>query len=502
MNSTIQHFFYSSSLFFSELGSSFGHGKHLHNARFARPHELKALEAYPIGEKAVSLLLGESHYSRFLRVQPTRNRRELGNLLVVAPTRGGKGLLAVSQLLTWPHSVVVNDIKGDLYQQTAGYRQTFSDVYVIDPEAKGNQHNPLQGKQTEDELFSSATHLLFKADEGDGAIFTQRATVMLTQVLLAAKIKGFSPLPFVRYIVRLGLEDAAIALNTISPELATQFLDNRIERVNFETDRFLTSSWGTLAARMRPLLTENVIRCFDGSDFTAEEIMTAKRPVTIYLRWPERDLLALSPLVRLLWGSIIDDLITMYDKTAGKNCNPVLLLLDEAGRTAIPSLAEHATTVVGRGISLWIAIQSLSQLEAVYGKARAQILRDNMETQLYYRPSNQQTAEYLERCLGKRSSYAHSHTKHEGTETSEGLSEQGIPLLTAQDIKRLRDEDIIGFHRNLQPFRAKRMDWRRFPILAQRRDMPPPDLAILPPLEERPVIGGLSSAWIDPDGMN
>jgi type IV secretory pathway TraG/TraD family ATPase VirD4 len=87
--------------------------------------------------------------------------------------------------------------------------------------------------------------------------------------------------------------------------------------------------------------------------------MTADKPVTLYLRWNERDLLALAPLVRLrlLWGSLIDELITTYDKAEGKNCHPVLLLIDEAGRTAIPSLADHATTVNGRGISLWIAIQ-------------------------------------------------------------------------------------------------------------------------------------------------
>ena len=29
-----------------------------------------------------------------------------------------------------------------------------------------------------------------------------------------------------------------------------------------------------------------------------------------------------------------------------------MLLIDEAGRTAIPTLADHATTVVGRGISI------------------------------------------------------------------------------------------------------------------------------------------------------
>src|SRR5437879_12302121 len=104
----------------------------------------------------------------------------------------------------------------------------------------------------------------------------------------------------------------------------------------------------------------------------------------------------------------MDELITTYVKAEGKGCKTVLLLVDEAGRTAIPSLADHATTVVGRGISLWIAMQSLSQLEAVYGRARAQVLKDNMESQIYYRPSNQETADYLEHCLGRVSAYSHS----------------------------------------------------------------------------------------------
>jgi type IV secretion system protein VirD4 len=152
---------------------------------------------------------------------------------------------------------------------------------------------------------------------------------------------------------------------------------------------------------------------------------------------------------------------------------PLLLLIDEAGRTAIPSLADHAATVVGRGVSLWIAVQSLAQLHAVYGRARAQVLRDNVESQLYYRPSNQETAEYLERCLGRKSGFASSRTSHEGSSVSEGLSEQSAPLLTAQEIKQLGDEDVIGFHRRLPPFQAKRMDWRRYSVLARGGGCPP-----------------------------
>jgi type IV secretion system protein VirD4 len=468
-------------VFFNRILAALQHSQSLHHARFSALHELVNLLSSTFS--GTGLLLGVSHLKHLLHVIPTTTRRELGNLLIVAPTRGGKGLLATSQLLTWRHSVIVNDIKGDLFDQTAGYRSTLGKVYVIDPTGRGNRFDPLLGKQTEDELLSSATHLLHKPDEGEGAIFTQRATVMLTQLFLAARAEGMPPLPYVRHMIRTGLPDAAERLNSINPDLATQFLDVRYAAADF-TDRFLLSAWGTLTARMRPLLTETVIRSLSGSDFSAKDLMYSEKPITVYLRWTERDLLALSPLVRLMWGTLIDGLITSFDKAQGKNCQPVLLLIDEAGRTAIPSLADHATTVVGRGISLWIAVQSLSQLDAVYGRTRATVLRDNMESQIYYRPANQATADYLEHCLGRKSEYARSETLRDGAATSEGRTEQGIPLMTSQDIKQLKDEDIIGFHRLLPPFRAKRMDWRLFPILSQRQAMPPPQLATLPPLDD------------------
>jgi type IV secretion system protein VirD4 len=57
---------------------------------------------------------------------PTALRRELAHALIVGPPRSGKGLLAVSQLLTWEGSVIVNDLKGELFEATAGYRSRFS----------------------------------------------------------------------------------------------------------------------------------------------------------------------------------------------------------------------------------------------------------------------------------------------------------------------------------------------------------------------------------------
>jgi type IV secretion system protein VirD4 len=470
-------------VFLSRVSAFFSHVDHLHHARFARLHELNKLSTNTFDE--TSLLLGVNQFNHILSVRPTKTRRELGNLLAVAPTRGGKGLLAVSELLSWPHSVVVNDIKGDLFLQTAGHRSRLGKVFVIDPTGIGHHYDPLQGRETEDELYSSAKHLLFDPSDGDGVIFTQRATVQLTQLFRAAKMQSLPAFPYVYHLVQFGLRDAAERLNTLSPMLATRFLDARLEAANWD-DKFLLSSWSTLSARLA-FLTQTVIRSLSSGDFTARDLMCGDAPISVYLRWPERDLLALSPLVRLLWGSLIDSLIANFDilQGKGKNCRPVLLLIDEAGRTAIPSLADHATTVVGRGITLWIAIQALSQLETVYGKARADTLRNNMDTQIYYRQASQETAEYLQRSLGYRSGFAHSHTTHEGVETSEGQAEQAVALMTAQEIKQMRDDEIIGFHRNLPPFKARRMDWRGFPLLIERRSLPPPQLSALPSLDER-----------------
>jgi type IV secretion system protein VirD4 len=474
-------------------------GQGLHRARFANTSEVWPLTtpSFPVA----SLLLGTRRFllsRRLVTVRKTKQRPELGNLLIVAPTRSGKGLLAVSQLLTWHQSVIVNDIKGDLFTQTAGFRSLLGPVYVLDPTGVGHAYDPLQGKTSEDALYASAAHLLHQAEERD-QIFTQRAITMLACIFAAARREGVPTLPYTRMMLRSGLTACAERLHMVSPELATIFLDVSLANANF-TDRFLLSAWGTLTTRMRPLLTETVVRSLAQSDFTAEQIMVSAKPVTVYLRWKEQDLLALAPLVRLVWGSLIDELVTTYDSRAGHGCQPVLLLIDEAGRTAIPSLADHATTVVGRGISLWLAVQSLSQLEVVYGKARAQVLRDNMESQLYYRPTDVATARYVEERCGRQSAYAHHSNAQQGGHTSEGRSEQAIPLLSAYDFLRYKDHEVIGFHRALPPFKVERMDWRQYPMLQKRRSVPPPTLSALPAIVDMPMMQVLDrSHYIDPD---
>jgi type IV secretory pathway TraG/TraD family ATPase VirD4 len=207
----------------SRVTSFLSSDRHLYAARFARVHELAGLISLRID--GAGLLVGYTKHDQLLQVRSTSQCKELGNLLAVAQTRGDKGLLAESQLLSWKHSVVVNDIKGDLFTKTAGYRATLGEVYVFDPtRGRGHRLDPLAGMRTEDELLRAAANFLFHPDEGDGGIFTKRACNILTQLFLAAKLEGIAPLPYVRQMIRAGLVQAVERLHALSPELATQVL--------------------------------------------------------------------------------------------------------------------------------------------------------------------------------------------------------------------------------------------------------------------------------------
>jgi type IV secretory pathway TraG/TraD family ATPase VirD4 len=131
-----------------------------------------------------------------------------------------------------------------------------------------------------------------------------------------------------------------------------------------------------------------------------------------------------------------------------------------------------------------------------------------MDTKLFYRQADQETAEYIERALGKQSGFARSESQSGAEQTRSGLSEQAVPLLTAQEITQLRSDEILCQHANYPKFRVKRMDWRAYPQLVERRAIPAPVLAPLTvPLPRLPTVSGNTDPAghpraIDPDALH
>jgi type IV secretion system protein VirD4 len=467
----------------------------LHRARWANRRDLRAVLARPSRRSAErpadlppaeALILGTLGNDWVaVCTQPTHG--ELGGVLVVGRPRSGKGLLATTQLLgAWEQrSVVVTDLKGEAHAATAGYRSRLGKVFVLDPTGVGHRFDPLADRHTEDDLYRMAQDLLHVDGEGDGQAFTERAASMLCAVFVAAKREGVPCLPYARELIRLGLRGAGARLDQVDPLLCRQLLADAFQDADWES-RFLTGSWQTLVSRAMPLLTERVVRTFGGSDFRPADLLSAE-PIAVYLRLTERDMRGLKPLLRLVWESLLNDMVAHYDAVAGAGCHPVLLMLDEAARFAVPSLPAYAATVPGRGISLWVAVQSLSQLDGVYGRSDALALRDSLESQVFYRPSELATAQWLEERLGEVSAFARSYSATPfGERRSESRAERPVPLLSAQEILQMPQECVLAFHRDLPPSRLERANWLEHAALIGRQGLVVPAIRELPPAPTLP----------------
>jgi type IV secretory pathway TraG/TraD family ATPase VirD4 len=215
------------SFWFSRLAALFGTQKHLHNDRFATDPEVKNL----VHNASSGLVLGLDRFGRLLTVEKTIDRPHLGHLAVFGPTGSGKTTRQEKQLRKWKGPAIVNDPKFYLSNSTAEIRRKLGKVYFFSPsEGTGDTYDPLEGIESERKIYSLAKHLLYVPHEKDPA-FTERATKMLTQLFLTAKLArkmgetDLRPLPYVAWLLSLGgLNDVAREVNTISPALAQKLL--------------------------------------------------------------------------------------------------------------------------------------------------------------------------------------------------------------------------------------------------------------------------------------
>jgi|SoiMetStandDraft_2_1073263.scaffolds.fasta_scaffold00502_12 type IV secretion system protein VirD4 len=500
----MKQFLYQLHVFFSWLGDSpfvkfLFPQKQLHSARYMLVHEQekKSIPRAHILKKLPAIFLAAARFDRVLCVRPTKEQDELGNVLFIGKTRSGKGLAIETNLLIWPFSVIVYDIKGrELYLRTKDFREKGlgGKVFVLDPSDPNtsNQYDPFENFNTESKLQSAAKTLLHRDNEGENAIFTERAITMLVQIFIAAKLEGYRLLPYAYYLLSKGLPEVAKTLQEISrkhdftPNLATVFLDMTYAQAVQEEfkSRFLNDCYSTMTTRMKHMLTRESVLCFMGSDFTAKDIITSKTPISLYLCWPEQHLLALSPLIQLITDSLINGMTGYYDSVQGKGCFRVLKVFDEAFRMGIPKLYDYATTVCGRGISLLVSAQSDSQIYAAFGQYNGEVFKEQFDHIVNYRPAPaaNRTAHAHEESLGYTSGFAQSKTDHEHG-TSEGESEQKIPLMPAHECKRMKKTQVIVEIDGEWSTIAERLDHRNIPELQGRLTRQP---SVVTALAERP----------------
>lgn len=460
------------------------------DARFASPTEVDRA-GLTGGDGQPGILIGR-HRGKFLSLP--------GQLSVMlsAPTRSGKGVgVVIPNLLNWPDSVVVLDIKGENYDITAGYRAAHGQaVYAFSPfdeDARTHRWNPLTavrssplhrvgdlltvgqvffpndgGGTSSEAFFNDQARNLFL---GLGLVFLETPSLPRTigEMLRQSSGKGRSLKDHLSGLITQRREEG----NPLSDECA-----DALQRLLSNSENTLSSVVATFNAPLTIFADAVVDAATSADDFRLEDVR--RRRMSVYVRIPPNRLVNARPLLNLFFSQLVSlntQSLPEQDPTLNVQC---LLVNDEftaMGRVGV--ITNAAAFLAGYNLRLLTVVQAMSQLDAVYGDKEARTFATNHGLQILYAPREQRDADEYSAMLGHFTERATSRGRsrsfsgHGSSTVSRNESEQRRALLLPQEFKELGSERLVVIFENCKPILAEKIRYYRDKAFSSRL-MPAP----------------------------
>jgi type IV secretion system protein VirD4 len=426
----------------------------------------------------------------------------------------------VPTLLSWPHSVVVNDQKAELWNLTAAWRKAGANNLVMkfDPGAEEGSvsFNPLEeirlGTIHEVGDVQNLVTILVDPD-GKGLVdhWAKTSHAFLTgavlHVLYKKKAEGkIAALPdialalsdpeqkiehlYYEMIVNSWGQGGAPGVET-HPTIASAARD-MLNRPDEERGSVLSTAMSFLSLYRDPLVAKNVAL----SDFKIADLMNHKTPVTLYLVVRAEDKDRMRPLMRLIINQLVRVLlrpeITFVDgRPKPPHKHRLLLMLDEfPSYGKLEVFQEALAYIAGYGIKAYLIMQDMSQLWGAYGKDES--ILSNCHLRIAYAPNRIETAEWLSRMAGTATIVKEDITtsgKRFGAvlaNVSKTYHQVSRPLATADEIMRLRSPvkdvndlivapgDMLIFVAGHAPIFGTQSLYFRDPVFRERARLPVP----------------------------
>lgn len=204
----------------------------------------------------------------------------------------------------------------------------------------------------------------------------------------------------------------------------------------------------TARRHMRFLSYPALRDCLSGNDFDLKDLKTQK--LTIYLCLPAMRLGTCSRFLRLF----VNLTLAAMEQEPAKPSIPVLMVLDEfATLGKMRAVEDAAGQIAGFGVKLWVILQDLGQLKALYAD-RWQTFLGNAGVLQFFANSDQFTLDYVSKRLGTTTltvrNKAETSDQDQTRTDRRGLSwqMQTQPLLTGEEIARFFGRDD-AFQRQL-----------------------------------------------------
>jgi len=388
-----------------------------------------------------------------------------GHHLVVAGTRGGKGISAVvPAILDHQGPVVALDIKGENFAVTRRHRRKLGrDVAVLNPfgviEPSRSQFNPLDYIRR-DELARDVDLVadgLMRPEQGDGAHFSEmgreliaaaieviviqevpqrRNLIAVADLLLSSNLDARLE-AWVKYSDDVGHRPAQVA--------ATILRAGDRERGSIQTSISKAFSW------MQSDAMRHFLQC---STFRMDDLLDNK--LDLYIVVPLDQINKQTVFMRLFVNLVLGAVVRQDGRRKVKS--PILLVLDEFVRMGrMEQILNIANVAAGQGIEVLFVTQDTGQVETAYGRNDARSIFGSCITKRLFNLNDIETLEWAARHFGDSTVYSQQIREGKSATDSQDFSysEQKQKLMYPQNISEMASDELLLFIGNRKPLKAK-----------------------------------------------
>ena len=316
-----------------------------------------------------------------------------GHILVIGGVGSGKSsCLAIPTMRAWRSRVFAIDIKGELYEHTRAYRKTIKVFSPIDDSSYGydpyylirKSDNPAQ------EAHAIAQAVIPLPPETKDPFWIESAQNILTGAIL----HYYADHTFIDTLINIQRTPPHDLINIISqsPVPEAQLYTNSFVDMRDET---LSSIMAELSRGIVTLVTDkNIVSAFSrGKVITPADLEYGN---DIYINIPEHLLRQWKNLLTL----IVSQFLTFFEKRNEYNNTPILFMLDEFPRLGkIPAIIDGLATLRSKKISICLVIQSLAQLDTIYGHNERKVISDTCGYRAILSATDADTQEYFSKLV-------------------------------------------------------------------------------------------------------
>lgn len=371
-------------------------------------------------------------------------------LVTIAGTGAGKGVSQIiPNVLTYPGSLVVLDVKGEIAAVTARRRREMGqNVYIVNPFGRADTDaiNPLDLVTRQHPSAVDDTRMLAALIQGyekshADPFWDERALDMISGALLFIAEHVPNRLRQVSRVREIWCAEEARLVEF----LATMAASNLHEGAIAQTARqfvsapektrasILSSTQAKLELFCSPIAKRGLGVNTTGRVVDLEEILSGQ-PTTIYLTIPPQYLRSHAGYLKLWLGT----LITTVLRRDRRPTIPDLFIVDEAAQLGeMPLLLMAATLLRGYGLRMWTFWQSLGQMQRIYGAGHQEFL-DNAGTLNVFGVTNGASAEAASSVSGYHGDL------HELKADEQIVAQAGKAPKIIQKVTYLEDPELDG----------------------------------------------------------